>query len=535
MDSRSPAPPAKRSGRMCESLGVSPSTRGAAPNDRGASTEVARATGISVSSSAADLLRCHHRREAHRLGGRAPECSTAPGFDAPAIALLLLSTLSVGYTSASDGRPPMASVCQQKHLPAPSFRSRECPTLQASVRTPPRDVAATELIPADPTKQEARVPSKREQKPRSISHRSAVHSRLAPRGSEKIPSASAAWTRATTGNAGHRRGLSVPRACRHAHDVPACSLSSIGRPDKAGPRFGRAEAHPLRSPAQPGGLDETPTPTDTLQLQTGHDRSPTSRPTRRCCHHRPGRSDARGIGNALESTIRSTLGLRVAPGPLRRSPLRHAGAGRTGASGVQAPPSARDLPIASGRSTAGRTVPRGTSMSPPTQIPPGSSRLGDRGPTLPRADSGQSPSSIRFGARPPQRRCRRRTRLDCPDPWRQHELETSSRPRCPRSFRCSPRATPSPTRSSRPTPAGMPRSRIRLGSRTTLTALWKPPDATKHPHPGRPPRRAPTASARVPTRLERERRIIRPRRTFPERDAHGHATRFAPHKRSPND
>jgi hypothetical protein len=54
-----------------------------------------------------------------------------------------------------------------------------------------------------------------------------------------------------------------------------------------------------------------------------------------------------------------------------------------------------------------------------------------------------------------------------------------------------------------------------------------------HPRSGRSPKRAPTAPARMPTRPKRERRIIRPRRTFPERDAHGLATRFAPHKRSP--
>jgi hypothetical protein len=45
-----------------------------------------------------------------------------------------------------------------------------------------------------------------------------------------------------------------------------------------------------------------------------------------------------------------------------------------------------------------------------------------------------------------------------------------------------------------------------------------------------PAEASPPAPTRVPARVERERRIVRSRRTLPERDAHGHATRFAPHK-----
>jgi hypothetical protein len=69
---------------------------------------------------------------------------------------------------------------------------------------------------------------------------------------------------------------------------------------------------------------------------------------------------------------------------------------------------------------------------------------------------GGCPSPVRFGARPPQRRCRRRTRLDSPGPRRRHGSETSSMPRCPPSSRGSPPAEPSLTRGSRPTPEELP-------------------------------------------------------------------------------
>jgi hypothetical protein len=65
--------------------------------------------------------------------------------------LPMLSTLSVGYTTTFGSCPPTAAVCQQKHQPALSIRGREYPTLQDPVRAPPRGVAATEPIPADPT------------------------------------------------------------------------------------------------------------------------------------------------------------------------------------------------------------------------------------------------------------------------------------------------------------------------------------------------------------------------------------------------
>jgi hypothetical protein len=232
-----------------------PATRRVEPSDLDANIEATlnrRCLGLVIDAGPAPVSP-PARDPSPRKPSR-PSGSKAPGIEAPVTALLMLSTLSVGYTTAAGGRPPAATACQQRASPAPSFRSRECQTLQASVRTPPRDVAATDPKPTDPAKQEARVPSKRRQKPRWISHRGTVRSRLAPRGSEEIPSASAAWTRATAGQAGHqawtfgatnvsprsrrssmlvveRRQTEHSRATDGTSQGPCCPItSSAGRP-----------------------------------------------------------------------------------------------------------------------------------------------------------------------------------------------------------------------------------------------------------------------------------------------------------------
>jgi hypothetical protein len=169
--------------------------------------------------------------------------------------------------------------------------------------------------------------------------------------------------------------------------------------------------------------------TGTLQLQTGHDRSATWYRTRRCCHHRPGGNYTKDIGNALSSSTRLTRGFRVAPEPLRRGSRRLP----TPASWGQRPPIAAlgiDLPMLLDLLTAGQALPRGTLVLPPLR----DSRWDRASATKKVAAArclgwGGSPSPRRSGPFPPQRRCRRRNRLDGPCPWRRCEPETSSRSR----------------------------------------------------------------------------------------------------------
>jgi hypothetical protein len=92
-----------------------------------------------------------------RLGDRFPGIARRnPDPEAPVVAERSLCILSIGYTDTVDGFPPSA----------PAQADAAASTIASSSRMPGsavrsgliRGVAATEPIPADPAKQEARVP-----------------------------------------------------------------------------------------------------------------------------------------------------------------------------------------------------------------------------------------------------------------------------------------------------------------------------------------------------------------------------------------
>jgi hypothetical protein len=173
-------------------------------------------------------------------------------------------------------------------------------------------------------------------------------------------------------------------------------------------------------------------------------------------------------------------------------------------------------------------------VSTNARFPPGSSYLDDRGPTLPRADSGRMPfvDPIRGASSP--------TPLPTSDSPGSPSPSAAARTRdkleaaMPSSSLRSPPTAPSPTRGSRPTPEEMLRPQIRLGSRTTLTTLWKPrmprntpvPDACRSEH-HRGGANADTAGTRMPdhqapkglprTRRPRTRDAIRAARALSQR------------------
>jgi len=95
------------------------------------------------------------------------------------------------------------------------------------------------------------------------------------------------------------------------------------RPGVAGSRFLRAEARSRRSPALPGGFDVN---ADAIPALCSCRLDATDHPhgsrARRCCHHRPGGNDARGIGSAPSSSTRLIRGFRVAPEALYRGSRR---------------------------------------------------------------------------------------------------------------------------------------------------------------------------------------------------------------------
>jgi hypothetical protein len=145
----------------------------------------------------------------------------------------------------------------------------------------------------------------------------------APRGSRRIPSAPAAWTRARPLEASYSV---VDSRCFGHVATPAADQHAGRRASET--RRRQVTVPASRSPLSPIA-SSTRRPrrkrrrhTGTLQMQTGHDRSPTWYRTRRCCHHRPGGNDAKGIGSALSSSTRLTRGFRVAPEPLRRGSRR---------------------------------------------------------------------------------------------------------------------------------------------------------------------------------------------------------------------
>ena len=159
--SRLPAPPAKRSSHNASLYETFP--RSTAPY----------ATSVQAPKSGAEstVRRPRHRRcapagvttfasvSAQRPSHRSD--STSPGFEPRVTAQPSLSTLSVGYTNVVGGCPPATPVRQQRrngnHFRFAAQNARQCGSRSGLHR----DVAAAESIPADPTKQEARVPSER--------------------------------------------------------------------------------------------------------------------------------------------------------------------------------------------------------------------------------------------------------------------------------------------------------------------------------------------------------------------------------------
>lgn len=240
-----------------------------------------------------------------------------------------LSTLSVGCTNTVSGCPPSAPARQRRRPQPPSVRNQECPALQVSVATPP--ATSPSRSRSTPT-----LPNRRPEYLRhtehaaSISHlHDALFDEIASRTS-KGPVDALRLSTLTLGTP--NTGVDV--RCRWCVTTPAAVrtfATSLRRPGEAGPRFRRAKAHPHRSPTSPGDPDDkSSTSTEALQLQTGHDRSPTWYPARRCCHHRPDENDAKGIGIALKSTALLVLVLRVAPNPLHLgSRQQHHPASRT--------------------------------------------------------------------------------------------------------------------------------------------------------------------------------------------------------------
>jgi hypothetical protein len=154
-----------------------------------------------------------------------------------------LSILSVGYTNTSGGCPPSAPVRQRGRLPSPWIREVEgCPARQVSVGTP-RDVAAARLIPADPTRQEARVPLKRSKCRFGLTSQCNAHQAESPSGSRKNPLALNP-VRLTAGlpvagaNARRRRRVATPSASRCR-----CHRATVYLPKRA-PASSRPEGQP---------------------------------------------------------------------------------------------------------------------------------------------------------------------------------------------------------------------------------------------------------------------------------------------------
>jgi hypothetical protein len=104
------------------------------------------------------------------------------------VAKLPPSTLSVGYTDAADGCPPMTPACQRKQT-ASALDSQPGMLGQRGSRSGlHRDVAAAGSIPADPTEQEARVlPERRACRSDLTSHKCSALSWRCTSGPPKEP------------------------------------------------------------------------------------------------------------------------------------------------------------------------------------------------------------------------------------------------------------------------------------------------------------------------------------------------------------
>lgn len=206
-----------------------------------------------------------HRRAAHAgvatfasVASRRPSPrsdSTSPGLEPRMTTRPSLSTLSVGYTSIVDGCPPATPVCQRRrngnHFRFAARNARQCGSRSGLHR----GVAAAEQIPADPTKQEARVPSER-RACRSGSHVKCSALRAMhledPEGSRRRPQPGRVryrWKRPTPLWTLGALGM-LPRPRR-----TSMRAAERRRPGVAGSRFLRAEARSPRSSAPPGGFD----------------------------------------------------------------------------------------------------------------------------------------------------------------------------------------------------------------------------------------------------------------------------------------
>jgi hypothetical protein len=291
--------------------------------DPGASTEVwRRVNGSPASSSTAGSRWCRHLCERRVSEAESPQRLDKPrhwtASDYTAIAQYPIGRIHQHRRRLPVSNARLSATAKRQSL---SIRSPECAAVWVSVRTRPRRRRRGD-DPRRPRQTGGPSTFGTQSIPLLISRQVQCASGDAPRGSRRIPSAPAAWTRAIAGSVPHRCGLSVPWACRHARDGPAYHRRATET------RCRRVTVPASRSPRSPI-VSSTRRPrrkrrrhTGTLQLQTGHDRSPTWSGTRRCCHHRPRENDAKGIGSAPSSSTRLTRGFRVAPEALHRSSRR---------------------------------------------------------------------------------------------------------------------------------------------------------------------------------------------------------------------
>lgn len=217
------------------------------------------------SGAESTVRRPRHRRSAHAgvatfasVSSQRPSPrsdSTSPGIEPPVTTQPPLSTLSVGYTNVVDGYPSATPARQRRrngnHFRFAARNARQCGSRSGL----DRDVAAAESIPADPTKQEARVPSER----RACRYRSHVKCSALramhledPEGSRRRPQPGRArdrWKRPTPLWTPGALGV-LPRPRR-----TSMRAAERRRPGGARSRFLRAEARSRRSLAPPGGLD----------------------------------------------------------------------------------------------------------------------------------------------------------------------------------------------------------------------------------------------------------------------------------------
>jgi hypothetical protein len=246
--SRLPVPPAIRWGRVASLDETIPRSTAPHGRPRCKHRSLEPSHGSPASSSTFPSRRCRHLCERRVSETESPKRLDSPGIEPRMTTRPSLSTLSVGYTSVVDGCPPATPVRQRRrngnHSRSAARNARQCGSRSGLHR----DVAAAEQIPADPAKQEARVPSERGAC-RSGSHveRSALRAMHLedPEGSRRRPQPGRALA---AGSAPHRRGLSAPWACCHARGGPACAPPSDGDPVSQG--HGSCEPKPALSDRQ---------------------------------------------------------------------------------------------------------------------------------------------------------------------------------------------------------------------------------------------------------------------------------------------